>query len=515
MSDPSLLAGDRADTTGQAAAFLLEATGITKSFGPTTVLRGVNFAVAAGEIHALLGGNGAGKSTLLKIVSGVLDRDGGTLLYRGHDIASHAGREARAGGVAVVHQELAVLPHLSVAENIDLPHHRRGLSLFSQRDAYQIALDALALIDREFAERAAGLPLGDLTLHEQQLVEIARALKSGAQLLLLDEPTANLTAGETERLFDVLRRLTKESRISVVFVSHRMREIRKIANVCTIIRDGVAAVHRRRIDALSDAEIVDLMGQAPALEKAPTSPANRSVSLKQGGGSSLQIMGRGIDLAREIGSIIGLAGAAAGPERLIDTLIGVIPDPELQITLDGREQRYLSPREAARNGVGFVSGDRANKGVLATLPIIDNMMASTRIALRRLLIPSSESGDAARLLEVLRIKARSVWDLPSTLSGGTQQKLLIARWLDLKPVILVLEEPTRGVDIGTKREIYDLIRTMAAQGTTVIWWSTEQSELIELCDAVLAFDLHGHPTGVLKRADLNEERLAEATGMAA
>jgi ribose transport system ATP-binding protein len=495
--------------------FLLEASGITKSFGPTKVLRGVDFAVAAGEIHALLGGNGAGKSTLLKIVSGVLDRDGGALLYKGHDIDSHEGRAARSRGIAVVHQELAVLPHLSVAENIDLPHHRRGLSLFSGRSAYQAALESLALIDAEFAEQAAGKQMSDLTLHEQQLVEIARALKSGAQLLLLDEPTANLTAGETERLFEVLRRLAAESQISVVFVSHRMREIRQIAHVCTIIRDGTTAVNRRPLESLSDADIVELMGQAPHLETASARPVNHSVALKRPSGRTLAIMGRGMDFSREAGSVIGLAGAPVGPQALIDALIGVRPDPQLRVAVDGREQRYRTPREAARNGIGYVSGDRANKGILATLPIIDNMMASARVARRRFLVPAAENAEAARLLDLLRIKARSVWDLPATLSGGTQQKLLLARWMDLKPILLVLEEPTRGVDIGTKREIYDLIRSMAASGTTVIWWSTEQSELIELCDAVLAFDPDGTPTAVLKGAELNDEHLAQATGMAA
>ena len=495
--------------------FLLEARGITKSFGPTSVLRGVNFSVGAGEIHALLGGNGAGKSTLLKIVSGVLNRDGGTLSYKGSDIDSHEGKVARSVGIAVVRQELAVLPHLSVAENIDLPHRRNGFSLFSQRTAYDVAVESLSLIDPDFAARAAGALIGDLTLHEQQLVEIARALQSGAQLLLLDEPTANLTASETERLFDVLRRLTTANQISVVFVSHRMREIRQIAHVCTIIRDGATAVDRAPLSSLTDADIVELMGQAPHLGKAPSTPAAREVSLGRAGSGLLEIMGRGIDFSRESGSIIGIAGAPTGPEALINSLVGVRPDPELQIVLDGRERRYHSPRQAARDHVGFVSGDRANKGILATLPIIDNMMASYRVSQRRIVVSGSEASRASTLLDALRIKLGSVWDLPSTLSGGNQQKLLIARWLDLKPDILVLEEPTRGVDIGTKREIYDLIRKMASEGTTVIWWSTEQSELIELCDAVLAFHPDGHPTGVLKGSDLNEERLAQATGMAA
>lgn len=495
---------------------LLHAQGITKSFGPTTVLRGLDFAVAPREIHALLGGNGAGKSTLLKIVSGVIAKDGGTLLYAGHDTDSHEGREARSRGIAVVHQELAVLPHLTVAENIDLPHHRRGLSLFSRRAAHEVALQALALVDRDFAGRAAGILVGALSLHEQQLVEIARALNSGAQLLLLDEPTANLTAAETERLFDVLRRLTRESGISVVFVSHRMREIRQIADVCTIIRDGVTAVNRQPLGTLSDADIVDQMGQASAVsgatEAAPPPDAPRPAGAGRG---RLEIRGPELDLAVEAGSILGLAGAPAGPEALIEALIGARRPGTFTILRDGQARAYGSPRQAARDGVGFVSGDRAGKGILASLPIIDNMLASRRIARGQVLVPRSELAEAGRLLVALRIKAGSIWDLPATLSGGTQQKLLIARWLNLGPAMLVLEEPTRGVDIGTKREIYALIRAMAASGTTVVWWSTEQTELIELCDIVLAFDPDGRATGILRHREITEDSLAGATGMAA
>lgn len=506
----------QAAASGRAeSVFLLHAQRITKSFGPTKVLRGVDFAVAPGEIHALLGGNGAGKSTLLKIVSGVLARDGGTLLYEGRPSDGHEGREARSRGIAVVHQDLAVLPHLTAAENIALPHHRRGLSLFSQRRAHRAALDALALIDRAFAGRAAGVRVGDLTLHEQQLVEIARALDSGAQLLLLDEPTANLTAAETERLFDVLRRLARGNGISIVFVSHRMREIRQVADVCTIIRDGVTAVDRLPLGELTDADIVDRMGQASAIGGTGASAPARAATAAGTGRGRLEIKGMGLDVAVEGGSILGLAGAPAGPEALIGMLIGAERARGFTVLLDGRERDCRTPRQAARSMVGFVSGDRAGKGILASLPIIDNMLASRRVARGQVLIPRSEAAEANGLLAALRIKAGSLWDLPATLSGGTQQKLLIARWLNLGPALLVLEEPTRGVDIGTKREIYALIRAMAAAGTTVVWWSTEQTELVELCGTVLAFDPDGRPTGILRREGITEDSLAAATGMAA
>ncbi|WP_158805217.1 MULTISPECIES: ATP-binding cassette domain-containing protein [unclassified Acidisoma] len=496
--------------------FLLDARGITKSYGPTHVLRGMDFAVAPGEVHAFLGGNGAGKSTLLKIVADVVNRDGGTLNFDGHSVDEPQGAAARARGLAIVHQELAVLPHLTVAENIELPHYHRGLALFDRRAADRTALSALALIDRDFAEHAAHRLVGDLSLHEQQMVEIARALKSGARLLLLDEPTTNLTAGEAQRLFAVLRRLVSETEIGVVFVSHRMREIRQVADVCTIIRDGVAAVHRKPVTELTDADIVELMGQASALTETPVGgelPA--AVSAAHVDAPRLKIEGLGFPVEVGGGAILGLAGAPAGPQALIDLLIGAAPLPGVVIRIGDHPQGYRSPREAVRDKVGFVSGDRANRGMLSALPIIDNMLASRRIVERRVLVSGKEAAQARSLLSALSIKASSYWALPSSLSGGTQQKLIIARWLQLQPRMLVLEEPTRGVDIGTKRDIYALIRVMAQAGTTIVWWSTEQTELVELCDTVLGFGPDGRATQLLHGAEITEERLAEATGMAA
>jgi ribose transport system ATP-binding protein len=499
-------------------SFLLDARGITKSFGATRVLRGMDFSVAPGEVHAFLGGNGAGKSTLLKIVAGILDADGGRLHYKGLDVHDAAGRTARDQGLAVVHQELAVIPHLSIAENIDLPRYRRGYGLFNRAAARRSAVEALSLIDRDFAAQSTDRLVSTLSLHERQMMEIARALKSGAELLLLDEPTTNLTNEEAERLFAVLRRLVAEARIAVVFVSHRMKEIRQVADVCTIIRDGQSAVHRRPLADLTDAEIIEMMGQSMAAPDAaaagPVLP-NAPRQARSGAGEALAIRGYGFDVAVEPGEILGLAGAPAGPQALIDQLIGDRRAAGIDIIHGGRPRRYRTPREAVRQGVGFVSGDRSNRGIIATLPIIDNMVASRRIAERRVFVHGSESREAAGLLDALRIKARSVWDLPATLSGGTQQKLIIARWLNLRPQMLVLEEPTRGVDVGTKRDIYTLIRAMAEAGTTIVWWSTEQTELLELCDRILAFGPDGRATALLSGSGIDEEKLAAATGLAA
>ncbi|MFB9122889.1 sugar ABC transporter ATP-binding protein [Paraburkholderia dipogonis] len=509
--------------------YLLTARAIVKSFGPTSVLKGFDISIAPGEVHAFLGGNGAGKSTLIKIISGQFERDGGTLEFDGQAIGASVGGHVAAGTIAVVNQELALLPHLSVAENIAMPRLRRGAAKYSERASMEIAVEALSLIDPQFARESSGRLVGDLTLHERQLVEIARALGSGAKLLLLDEPTANLTAAETIRLFAVLRRLIADTGLAVLFVSHRMREIRQIADVCTIIRDGKTAVDRVALDAITDREIIECMGQSIVVDEAAARVAE-SAELGQANPTGEQDIGErgarihagalrierdGVAIEVPAGAIVGLAGAPVGPSSLIDALTGIAPAGSWAITRDGANVSYSHPSAGARDGVGFVSGDRSNKGVLATLPIVDNLVAAARVVNRRSVVKREEIEQSTRLLDALKIRAGSLWDLPATLSGGTQQKLLIARWLLLRPRLLVLEEPTRGVDIRTKREIYALIRKMAQQGTTIVWWSTEYIELVELCDTVLAFDLDGKPTEVLRHADVNETQLAAATGMAA
>ena len=483
------------------ADFVLEGLDIAKSFGATQVLRRANLRVARGEIHALLGGNGAGKSTLIRIVSGSLRRDSGTIHVDGRS-------DYDPGAIAVVFQELALLPDMSVAENIHLPHRRDAFGRVDPKQMRKLAADALAMIDPALAN-LLDTPVSRLDLHKRQLVEIARALSSGAKLVLLDEPTANLTFADAERLFDVLRRLTTHG-ISILLVSHRMGEIRAAADVCTILRDGRSVVDGRSLGAISDDEIVQaMMGEgrekAAAIAARTAAPTGVTLGLAKG------------DLALTLapGSVLGLAGAPEGPGEVIGALTGATPNAGWAISIDGRPRRFRSSAQAVRSGIGYVSGDRAEKGVLATLPILDNLAAAGRVARRRWLVRPGEVQEAAAALRRLSIKAPSLYALPQTLSGGTQQKLLIARWLNLAPKILVLEEPTRGVDIGTKREIYQIIRTVAAAGSIVVWWSTEFSELAETCDHVIAFSLQGEVSGLLQAAEITEVAMARATGMAA
>ncbi len=494
--------GDGVTAAPTAPCFLLEALDIEKRFGATAVLKKTGLRVRDGEIHALLGGNGAGKSTLIRIVSGVLRADAGRVLVSGSE-------QFARGAIAVVFQELALLPHLTVAENICLPHRRHGLSLYRIGAQDREAAKALATIDAALARDILDKPVGALDLHQRQLVEIARALSSGAKLLLLDEPTANLTFAESERLFALLRRLAASRGISTILVSHRMNEIRAVADVCTIIRDGRTVVDRRPLTEIGDDAIVEAMGQARETEAAARprrAPAAKAPVLTLSHGA----------LTAELkpGDVLGLAGAPDGPMDLINGLVGAAPSKAWTVALDGRPIRFASPAEAVRRGIGYVSGDRAEKGILATLPIIDNVVAGARVARRRL-FAFDELRPTEAALARLSIKAGSVDALPQTLSGGTQQKLLLARWLDVAPKILALEEPTRGVDIGTKREIYAIIRRAAEAGTIVVWWSTEFSELAEICDRVIAFDLGGAPSGMIEGDALTDVALARATGMAA
>jgi len=489
--------------------------GLTKSYGATSVLKGVDFSVARGEVHALLGGNGAGKSTMIRIITGATSKNEGDIRFFDSEGRERSEAEGRAK-VAVVHQELALLPHLTVAENIALPHHRKGAAVFRRAVAAGQAYDALRMIDQDFAARSLHRLVGSLTLHEGQMVEIARALSSGAELILLDEPTANLTALETERLFAVLRRLTRDTGLSVVFVSHRMKEIRQIANVCTIIRDGRTVVDRQAMEELTDAGIIEKMGQV-ATSHAPEGAAPLPEYRRDVGSATdiITIEEAGFRLELLPGTVLGGAGAPAGPAALIEGLTGAARKKRWTVARAGWPDHLRSPRMAARLGAGFVTGDRAHKGVLHSLPIIDNVLASRRVTRGSLLTGRSEGAECIDLLNALKVKAASVWDLPNTLSGGTQQKLLLARWLGVPSRLLVLEEPTRGVDIGTKREIYQLIRQMAASGTVIIWWSTENVELLEVCDRVIAFDTEGRCAGMLERDDFSEEKLVSLTGMAA
>lgn len=485
---------------------LLRAEGIQKSFGPTRALVHANLTVRPGAVHALLGGNGAGKSTLINVISGELEPDAGSL--------NVAVRESSENSVVVVHQELAVMPQLTVAENV-ASTHLRGHLFYPRSRARRDTVAALQALGVDTIRVSPDRKADELALHELQLMEIARAICTGARLILLDEPTATLSSDEAVRLFAVMRRLATDG-YGLVFVSHRMQEIREIAEVVTVMRDGRTVVDAMPIAEISDSEILAAMAPADANELLP---AQKSMPTGRCRGSAARRLGLEhssthfqTDVAA--GEVLGLAGTAGGPDRLLDSFLGLVPNASWRIEMDGRRLRVKSPRHAVKQGIGYASGDRASKGLMPELSIHENIVFARRVVEGSLFVGSDERRQARQLLDQLGIKAPDVEAAPSTLSGGTQQKLLLARWLSMPLRLLLLEEPTRGVDVHTKRDIYQLIHEMAERGATVLWWSTEQAELLDVCDRILTFSITGRPTAVINGADATDDQIMAETGVA-
>jgi ribose transport system ATP-binding protein len=480
------------------ANVLVSAQGVTKSFGSTKALVDVSITLLRGEIHALLGGNGAGKSTLIGILSQNSSPDGGAI---------HFGTEK----VAVVHQELAILPELTVAENITIGTQRGPA--FTWRRAAEETERVLEMLGQGHGEIRPETIAGTLQLHQMQLVEIARALSSGADLILLDEPTASLTLDETGKLFAVLRALRAKG-IGLVLVSHRMHEIRQVADRATVLRDGRTVVDRRALSEIDDATILrEMFGTAllsPEGEHpihATTTPAPNSQT-----GLHLHHKATGIRVDVAPGSIIGLAGTPQGPASLFDTLLGLSRDDGWEAIVEGKPWRPRSPRAAVKRGLGYISGDRAAKGVFPELSIRDNAMIARQVVRRVSVRRPSEIHAVRAQAAALGFSHVDVEAPPRSLSGGTMQKVLIARWLDLPLKVLLLEEPTRGVDVRTKTDLYAMIRTLAESGVVVLWWSTENRELLSISSQILAFTVNGDPQLLVDTRSTNEAELVHHTG---
>lgn len=477
---------------------LVSATDLAKSFGQTMALASASVTFRRGEVHALLGGNGAGKSTLISLLDRVLDPDSGVL-------------EIHATKVAVVHQELAVLPDLTVAENIELPF--QTAMRFTWGHAAAQSAEALSLLGASGRAIDPNALVSELPLHQRQLVEIARSLRSGADLILLDEPTASLTADETARLFDVVREMTSRG-IGVVIVSHRMHEIRQIADVATILRDGRTVITGVPLGSLTDAQILkEMFGSAFRGDLAAV--RDRAVRSTEPPRLLLRHAPSGVVVSVAPGEALGLAGAPIGPARLMDAVFGVRRDADWALEIDGVPWRPRSPRAAVLGGVGFVSGDRAGKGALPDLTIAENAVMAEEVIGRGFLHSRTARAAVLRHAQELGFSHVDLDAKPESLSGGTLQKVLIARWLDQPIRVLVLEEPTRGVDVKTKSELYDIIRRLTDSGITVLWWSTEASELLAVADRILAFSVEGMPTTVRDAGTTDETSLIADTGTAA
>ena len=488
---------------------LLEARAITKSFAQTRALVDARLSLRPGVTHALLGANGAGKSTLSRVISGHVRRDAGEIVYRGQALDVRSPREALDAGIAMVMQETSLAPDLSVLENIFLPDLGRPGRL-SRPAMRRRAGEILADLGQEHA-----LPLEaearDLSAAQRQLVEIAKALALKANLIIFDEPTASLSPSEVERLFDVIARL-EAAQCAIVFVSHRLEEVFAISEEITVMREGRTVAASQPTSSLNQTELIRLMvgrdiGSIYAASAAP--PEQRGAPILSVRGLSAPPLVRDVSFDLHRGEILGLGGlVGAGRSETVETLFGLRPRAGGEVRLEGRPFAPRAPAQAIRAGIGFVAEDRRRQSIVPDLSVRENLLLGhlgahrgfglgygrldRRIAelMRRLELPSERLGDPNLL----------------NFSGGMQQKIIIARWLLLEPKVLILDEPTKGVDIGTRASIYAILRDIAAKGTAILIVSSEFEELLGLADRVIVIS-DGASIADMPSAYLDEEKL--------
>ncbi len=487
---------------------LIAARGISKSFAGIEVLRDVDLDLYPGEIHALLGENGAGKSTFAKILAGVHRPTRGTLAMNGQPVDVANPVAAQKLGITLIHQEPISFPDLSVAENLVLGRSEDGW--FSRVPWGEMTRDARKYMDLLGVPMDVTRPMRGLSIADQQMVEIARALASDSRLIIMDEPTAPLTPKEVEVLFGIARRLRDEGR-TIIFISHRLEEVRALCDRVTVFRDG-NKVGTDTIANLSDADIIRLMIGRPLKEymhKQGTTIGEIALEV-----SGLTLPGVFTDISFTVrkGEIVGLGGlVGAGRTDVARAIFGVEPAASGSIRIDGKPVNIRNPDDAIALGLAFVPEDRALAGIFRTLPVEQNISAAIprRIAPGGIIRRSIEKALARDSVKRLRIRLASLRQPIGELSGGNQQKAILARWLLTDPQILILDEPTRGIDIGVKAEFYDMIGELAAQGRAILLISSELPELLALCDRILVMS-EGRLTADISRAEATQEKIMSA-----
>jgi rhamnose transport system ATP-binding protein len=486
---------------------------VSKRFGATQALSDVSLELMPGEVHALVGENGAGKSTLVKILAGVHQPDDGAIAVDGQSVTIHDPVTARELGIAVVHQEPSLFPDLTVAENVFLaapPRTRIG------RIDWATARRQTAELFGELDVRLdPASPVRGLSMADQQLIEIAKALSFEASVLVLDEPTASLSAHEVARLFSIVGRLRSRG-VAVLFVGHRLHEIFEICDVATVLRDGRHVV-TAPLSQLSTADLIrHMVGRAVTLFPKEAATIGETLLETKGLGRTGEF--EDISFAVRAGEIVGFAGlVGAGRTEIARALFGITVPTAGEILLGGRPVSFHSPSDAMRAGIAYVPEDRHQNGLVLDFSITDNVSLPIlpRLFPRFFLSPQRERGLADGYVDRLRIRTRGVEQLVQALSGGNQQKVVIAKWLASEPRILILDEPTRGIDIGAKVEVHRIISDLATSGLGIILISSELPEVIAMSDRILV--LHeGRLTAEIPRTDANEEGIMfAATGEAA
>ena len=491
------------------AAVPVQLENVSKSFAGISVLRGINFDVRAGEVHALLGENGAGKSTLIKIIAGVHSPDSGTIRLGDTVHTAVSPKTARRGGVATVYQELLLFPELTVAENVFLGNApRTGMGLLDWTQMRRRARQLLDELDSRDLDIDA--KVGTLSVANRQRVEIAKALSQDARVLIMDEPTAALAAADIRRLIAVVKQL-RERGVGIIYVSHKLPEIFELADRVTVLRDG-ALIGTKPIGEVTEQSLVAMMVGREIDHLFPRGePKIGEVLLKV---DSLSHGHRVQDVSFELrrGEILGIAGlVGSGRTELALTIFGITPATSGTITLDGQQVAITSPKQARNLGIAYVPEDRGLQGLVRPMSIAqNNSMASLHNVANGIFINvGTEMRRAADSITKLGVKARGPAQIVGQLSGGNQQKVVLGKWLETSPRILIMDEPTRGIDVGAKSEIHALMARLAGEGMAIIMISSELPEILGMSDRVLV--MHGgRQMATIDRANATAETVGAA-----
>lgn len=490
---------------------MLEMKNICKSFGATKALQGIDFKLEHGEIHALLGENGAGKSTLIKVLGGIHQPDIGSIEIEGKPVKISGVQDAQDAGIGIIHQEIVLVPYLTVTENIFLGREIKT----------KFGVKNMKLMNEKAKEMTENLglyidvtnPVGELSIAQQQMVEIVKAISFNIRILVMDEPTSSLSDEEVEKLFITMRKLVEQD-VSIIYISHRMEELFAVTNKITVMRDGIY-VGTVDTDKTNTDELVSMMvGRSLTNYYTRTYNDMKEEVLRVEGLTRKKVF-QNVSFSVHAGEILGFSGlVGAGRSEIMQAIFGNDPYDSGTIWLNGEQVKFKNSQEAIKKGIAMVPEDRKKQGLTLINSVGFNITLASLDSVRNgILLSEHKKNDViSHYMEDLNIKAASKDIAVSSLSGGNQQKVVIAKWLATKPKLLILDEPTRGVDVGAKAEIYSIINDLAAQGIAIILISSELPEIINMCDNVCVVR-SGRIVGRLNRRELNQEEIMHyATG---
>lgn len=489
---------------------LLSLTGVSKEFPGVKALNNVHFDLNKGEVHAIVGENGAGKSTLMKILSGIYKKDAGDIVYQGNHVDVSSPHEAQKLGISIIHQELNLMPDLTVAQNIFIGREdrRKGRVFLDNAKLNKAAKELLAELELTLDPKQL---VGTLTIAKQQMVEIAKAVSYRGEVIIMDEPTSSLTPTETESLFKIIRTLRAAGK-GVVYISHRLEELSNITDRITVLRDGEYVKTLNTLET-NIPEVISLMvGRNLEQDQRPdVRPHSTEVVLKVEGISDLKLL-RDVSFDLRKGEILGFAGLmGAGRTELARALIGADPKTAGKVFLNGKEVKIKSPADAVKAGIGYLSEDRKKYGLLLVQNVTFNVILSSIPSFSNKFgfLKTKPAGHIVRdAIKQLSIRTPSENQYVKNLSGGNQQKVVIAKWLTRDCNILIFDEPTRGIDVGAKDEIYKLLTKLASEGKSIIMISSELPEILRMSDRI-AVMCEGKLTGIIDNKDADQTKIMQ------